>query len=619
MSEQSHWQWPVGSTRRWILIGLGAVGVLLVIYIGAVLLAGSGIARGTSVLGIQIGGMSTPEATAALDKGLASNQTTAITVHSAKRTFPVLPKDAGLKFDTAATVAQASSRTWNPFALLTGWFATREIQPVVTVDQDSLSAQVDAIATVVDSPPVEPMIEMKGLKPVEIPSEAGRQIDAVAAASAIVDAFTSGTTSVTVTPVTANPTVSDDELAAAKAVATQAVSAPVQVNVNSIVAHLRPRAIARSLTFAAQDGQLQPILDGAILHKAIAKQIASVEQPGRDATFVIQNGAPVIVPSKVGNGVSDQELSSAVGEVIGKNPPDRTVTVSVGVREPQLTTEQAQQLGVKQRLSTFTQNFPYAAYRKQNIGEAARRINGTVVLPGGVYSMNDTIKERTAANGYTVGFVIGQGGIFAEELGGGVSTAVTATWTAAFYAGMEPVQVIAHSIYISRYKPGLEATVAWGIFDMKFKNPYPNAVYLQASANATSITVSIWGTPEYSEIKSESGPRTNIVPFKTIYDQTPTCLGQGGMEGFDINVDRVFYKDGVEVKRQTFHTKYKPSPEVICGKEKKPKPGSSFKPSPSPSPSGTKKPARSPSPKPSSGDGAPAIPGVTSRSGLLRQ
>lgn len=596
-------------------MGLGVAGAVLLVYVGAVLLAGSGIARGTSVLGIEIGSMSTAEATAALDKGLASKQTTAINVHSAKRNFPVLPADAGLKFDSAATVAQAASRTWNPFAILTGLFATRQIQPIVDVDQDSLAAQVDAIATVIDSAPVEPMIDMKGLKPVEIPSEPGREIDSAAAAAAIVDAFSSGETSVTVTPEVASPTVSDDALAAAKAVATQAVSAPVQVQIDGISARLGPRAIARSLTFSAENGQLQPILDGAVLHKAIADQIATVETPGRDATFVIENGAPVIVPSKVGKGVSDEELASAVGEVINNTPPDRTVTVTVGLREPALTTEQAQQLGVKERLSTFTQNFPYAAYRKQNIGEAARRINGTVVLPGATYSMNDTIKERTAANGYTVGFVIGQGGIFAEELGGGVSTAVTATWTAGFYAGMEPEQVIAHSIYISRYKPGLEATVAWGIFDMKFKNPYPTAVYLQASANSTSITVSIWGTPEYSDIKAESGPRTNIVPFKTIYDQSATCLGQGGMEGFDINVDRVFYKDGVEVKRQTIHTKYKPSPAVICGKEKKP--GTSFKPSPSPSASGTRKPTKSPSPTPSSGDGAPAIPGVTSRFGHL--
>ena len=59
-------------------------------------------------------------------------------------------------------------------------------------------------------------------------------------------------------------------------------------------------------------------------------------------------------------------------------------------------------------------------------------------------------------------------GVFDEALGGGVSASATTACTAAFYAGMERVQTIAHSIYISRYTAGLEATVAWGIFDMKF-------------------------------------------------------------------------------------------------------------------------------------------------------
>lgn len=612
MSEQRPWQWPAGSSRRWALIGIGAGLILLVVYIGLILVAGSGISRGTSVMGVSIGGMSTSAAKATLDKELASSETTPITVHSGKKNFQILPTDAGLEIDTAATVAQASARTWNPIALLSGLFATRDLAPVIAVDQESLSAQVDAIATAVDRPAVEPMIDMKKLTPVKIPGEAGREIDDAAASTAIVNAFATGSREVTLTPVAANPTISDEALNDAATKASQAVSAPVMVQVDGITARTGPRAIARSLTFNPDGGQLQLILDGATLHKAIAKQIASVETPGRDATFRIENGTPVIVPSKVGKGVADDELASAIGEVIGNDPPDRTVTVSVGVRQPALTTEQAQQLGVKQRLSTFTQNFPYAAYRKQNIGEAARRINGTVVLPGATYSMNDTIKERTVANGYTVGTVIGEGGIFAEELGGGVSTSVTATWTAAFYAGMEPEQVIAHSIYISRYKPGLEATVAWGIFDMKFKNPYPNAVYLQASAGSTYITVSIWGTPEYDDIKAESGPRRNVVPYKTIYDQSSTCLGQGGMDGFTITVDRVFYKDGIEVRRQPMTTKYKPSPQVICGKEKKP--GTSFKPSPKPSVSPSHKPSKTPTPTPAPGDGAPAIPGVTSRS-----
>lgn len=54
--------------------------------------------------------------------------------------------------------------------------------------------------------------------------------------------------------------------------------------------------------------------------------------------------------SKVGRGVSDEELATKVATVLDAPAGQRSVSVSVGVREPKLTTEQAAQLGVKQRL-----------------------------------------------------------------------------------------------------------------------------------------------------------------------------------------------------------------------------------------------------------------------------
>ncbi len=104
-------------------------------------------------------------------------------------------------------------------------------------------------------------------------------------------------------------------------------------------------------------------MDGAVLHEAIAAELSPIEVEGRDATFRIKNGKPKVVKSKVGTGVSDDELAAAVEGVLALPAAERAVTVSVGTREPSLTTEQAKALGVKERLSTFTQSYPYAAYR----------------------------------------------------------------------------------------------------------------------------------------------------------------------------------------------------------------------------------------------------------------
>ena len=306
----------------------------------------------------------------------------------------------------------------------------------------------------------------------------------------------------------------------------------------------------------------------------------------------------MVVPSKVGRGVNADHLATDVAEVLDQTDPTaRHVDAQIGVIDPSLTTEQAQGLGVTELMSTFTQHFPYAPYGVQNIGQAARYINKTLLMPGEVFSLNDTIHERTVANGYTLGYVIGQGGVFKEDLGGGVSTSATATWTAAFYAGLARVHVQAHSVWIPRYRAGLEATVAWGQFDMSFKNDTPTAVFITAGITHHSITVSMWGTKVYDKIEAVSGPKYGTSPFKTLYDTTSTCHAQGGQEGFSIDVDRVFFKNGKEDHREKITTHYNPSPTVHCYADPAtPKPN----PSGSPAPTGTARPSPSQSadPKP---------------------
>ena len=115
----------------------------------------------------------------------------------------------------------------------------------------------------------------------------------------------------------------------------------------------------------------------------------------------------------------------------------------------------------------FTTYFPYLEYRNVNIGRAAELINGTVLKPGETFSLNGVVGERTRANGFTEGFII-QGGKFKKELGGGVSQSATTTYNAMFFAGLKDIEHQPHTLYIDRYPPGREATVAWPSLDLKF-------------------------------------------------------------------------------------------------------------------------------------------------------
>jgi vancomycin resistance protein YoaR len=594
---------PGDGHRRGLLVGGVAVAAIAAVYLGLVATTGDGLPRGTTVLGVDVGGQSEAQAVATLESALGARATEPVAAVLGTDHVSVVPADAGLAFDAEATVAGLAGRVWNPVMLFQSFTGGPTLDPVVTVDDAKLAAEVASLAADSDSPAVEPTIQVTGTTATVNPGKNGTVLDQQASAEALAAAYLVSSDPVILPVVEAQPTVNDDAAQQALATAQAAVSSPFTVRVEDVTATIPPEAMGEALTFTAKDGALVPSLKGDVLRAAVAPALASVETPGRNASFAIKNGKPVVVPSRVGKGVNADLLATDVLAAVASGS-SRSIEAQIGSIAPKLTTAQAKALGVTEQMSSFTQRFPYAAYRVQNIGQAARSINGTLLLPGQTFSLNKTLGERTVANGYTKGFVVGPGGVFKEDLGGGVSTSATTTWTAAFYAGLQRVHTQAHSIWISRYRAGLEATIAWGAFDMSFKNDTPHAVYITTIMKNTSITVTMWGTKVYDTIKAESGPRYNVVPpGATQYDPSPTCHAQSGVEGFSIDVYRVFIKDGKEVKREKITTRYRPSPTVLCKQDPakvtpSPSPSASTTVKPSPSPT-TTKPKTTPTPSPS--------------------
>jgi vancomycin resistance protein YoaR len=185
------------------------------------------------------------------------------------------------------------------------------------------------------------------------------------------------------------------------------------------------------------------------------------------------------------------------------------------------------------------------------------------VLPGATFSLNETVGERTAENGFVKGFII-DGGQFREDFGGGVSQVATTTFNAAFFAGLEDVEHKPHSFYISRYPAGREATVAWPTVDMKFRNDTDTGVFIETIHTPGEITVRLWGTKVYDEIRSVSSERTNYTTGTTKYEDSEECVDQDPVSGFDITVTRQFVSGGEVVRSEDFSTHYNAADRIIC-------------------------------------------------------
>jgi len=309
---------PSARTRVLLVLG-GVVGVLVAGYLTAYVLAGPGIARGTTVLGVSIGGMAREEAARTLTRALRDEARAPVPVRAGAEARSVRPATAGLRLDVAATVDAAAARSWNPADLLDALVGGDEVPPVVAVDRTALAARMDRLADRVDRAPVEGGVRVKGTEVRPVTPVDGLRVQRRAAADAVVDGYLDpDRTGPVELPTRVRPPVIGQRAVdrAVAEVAEPAVSAPVALTVEGTTVQLPPEAIGAALVLEPRDGELVPRLRGGRLHAAVAEELAPVEDPARDASFEIVDGTPRVVPSRQGREVLPASLAAAVLPVV---------------------------------------------------------------------------------------------------------------------------------------------------------------------------------------------------------------------------------------------------------------------------------------------------------------
>ncbi|TQE33329.1 hypothetical protein Sipo8835_18545 [Streptomyces ipomoeae] len=551
----------------------GALGVGLGgLYLGGLLLTGGEIESGTTVRGVDIGGLSRAEATQKLERHLAAAGSQELAVKVGDRRGTVDPRQAGLTFDAQRTVDRTARTGADPFSVIGGLFRSGgDIEPVVRVDEDRTRTALAKLAKTLDQKVRDGAVAFADGQVREVAPRRGYALGVDAAVGTLRMSFLRGQTdSVTVLPTReTNPKVTADEVRrAVREFARPAMSAPVTLTAGGKRFTIDQAVLSEYLTMRPDDtGRLTPELDGKGLRAApaVARPLADLTTRAEDARLRL-DGENVVVTEdgRPGQEVTDKALGKAVMPLLSKSDPAaRTGEVATRLIQPEVTRENAARLGLTEKMSSFTVNFEPAPYRTKNIGRAAKLINGSVVMPNETWSFNRTVGERTEANGFVEGIMI-LDDQFTKASGGGVSTVATTVFNAMFFAGLKPVEYGAHSFYIERYPEGREATVAWGSLDLRFTNDSGNAMYIQAESTDTSVTISFLGTRKYDEITSVKGPRTNIEQPEQKMGSDKDCVPQTPLEGFDVTVERVFYNNGEEVKREPFRTHYTPRDEITC-------------------------------------------------------
>jgi vancomycin resistance protein YoaR len=290
--------------------------------------------------------------------------------------------------------------------------------------------------------------------------------------------------------VVTRPKVSDDAVAALAARATANTEGEITVRIDDTTHTIDGKMLRPGFGVSVMGDRpaltLDPTHVGQVLNAAIQPKPnptgvrftlvdgKMVPVPGSDATVCCSSEAPALLVAAVLEGRSEVTL------------PSRTLTAAEGV-------EWAASLGVNEVVGEFTTRHPAGQPRVRNIHRMADELRGWLIAPGETFSVNGAVGRRTAEKGYVNAPVIDEGQ-FKNDIGGGVSQFATTLFNAAFFAGLDIPQHKAHSIYISRYPFGREATLAYPSVDLKIRNNTPYGVVIWPTYTPSSITVQLWST-----------------------------------------------------------------------------------------------------------------------------
>jgi vancomycin resistance protein YoaR len=523
---------------------------------------------GVRVLDADVGGLDRPGAAAAIRAATARRLAEPVTLNAGGKSVRVTPKLLFMLDRRATTDAllRAGRESWTARArsLLSPLTDAPSVAPVL-VERPAARRTLAALLARFARPPVPASVAMHGTEPRIRASRPGSAADLTVLLRRLERRVAAGEGAV---PVSFAPTahrVGDADARTVAADARLVVSAPVALTFDGRpVGALSPETLARLLRFRAHAGRLVAVLDEDELARSLEGTLDPWERDPVDASFAVTGSTVGVVPAQDGLALDARAALVSVTTAAHAHG-ERAAALRLGAIPADLTTGEAQALGISEQISSFTTDMgPSSANRIHNVHLMADYVDGTVILPGETFSFNDSVGPRTPERGFREGQMI-VGSLLLPAVGGGVCQTATTLFNNAFELGLPIEERHNHSFYISHYPMGRDATVSWGGPDFKFRNDMAHGLLIKASYTDSTLTFSFYGTDEGRSVSASTGPQENFQEPRLTYALDPAApsgsvrVERGSHQsGFDVTVYRTVTRDGAVLRSDSFTSTYIP-------------------------------------------------------------
>jgi vancomycin resistance protein YoaR len=440
------------------------------------------------------------------------------------------------------------------------------------VDPALLDGVLETTAVVLDDPPVNAGLSIKGDEITVIEGQDGRVVDRDAARAGVKEllfSLSSGT--VPIRMKTQAPTIQAADTSGAVDQAKTMLDGSVGLEFEDLVWALSPAETAKAMDFTTEGegptSRLVPYLSAEKLASLFEEVAKAVKRDPKNATWETDGETATLIPGKPGTTLDPTGTAEALTEA-ALSRSSRVAKVVVVEAPPARTTEQAEAMGIKSKLASYTTEFGGSDGRRENVARAAELISGTLLGPGEEFDFDTVVGQRTPANGFQTAPAIVAGKL-EETLGGGICQVSTTLFNAVFFAGLDVTARTNHSIYISHYPKGRDATVSWGGPAFRFRNDTDHWVLIKAAASWSSLTFVIYGTPVNRQVTYTTGDWYNIQPPAEKRVKTDELFEgeeretDSGQTGKQIKVTRKVIQDGKTIHSDVFVSSYPMRPRII--------------------------------------------------------
>ncbi len=551
--------------------------VLTVIGLYALLVAAWGVdmarhndraMRGVQLTSVDVGGLDRTELEDTVD-GLTNDLgdlPLEVTVGDA--TVITDPVSLGARLDRNRMVDEALAARRSglffirPLTWAAGLFSTETIEARYLVDTDVAGdAATEVIENELDQA-IEPTLQLEGSRMTVTPGSPGVAIEPREIVGRLPAAIEAGEPyELTLIPRDSEPEFETATISELADEINDRTEEAIAFQVLDDEAEVSPRMLKSWIDLEVVDGEPTWVVSEERALEDLKPLFPGLGAEDQQATFKVVNEEPIIVPASetvicCATGISedlrraiDRSLPAMVteedenGEEIEVQPL-RTITLAPEVTGFDEGVAELESLGIVEQVSTFTTKHACCANRVTNIQRFADLMQGVIIRPGEELSLNGFVGMRTRENGFVADGAIALGN-FEQQVGGGISQYATTFFNASFFAGVEFLEYQSHSIYISRYPRGREATISWRKPDLKIRNNTEYGILVWNEYTPTSITVSFYSTKHLT---------VEALPLKRSSDRQ--CR-------IDITPRLITYPDGSQSEDRVFAS-YRPGEGLDC-------------------------------------------------------